>query len=53
MERSTRRPSMTRCCTTCRWYEDFQGVCFNGDSPNCADFAEPEDVCKGWEGKKN
>ena len=22
---------MTKCCATCRWYEDFQGVCFNGD----------------------
>ena len=22
---------MTKCCATCAWYEDFQGVCFNGD----------------------
>lgn len=37
----TRRPTMTKCCATCAWYEDFQGVCFNGASPYCADFAEP------------
>lgn len=23
---------MNKCCETCDWYEDFQGVCFNGDS---------------------
>ena len=43
---------MKRCCKTCKWYEDFQGVCFNGDSPNCADFTGPEDVCEEWEGRE-
>ena len=43
---------MTKCCATCAWYEDYQGVCFNGDSPNCADFTGPEDVCEEWEGRK-
>ena len=38
-------------CSTCRWYEDYQGVCFNGDSPNRADFTEPEDGCEEWEGR--
>lgn len=33
---------MNKCCATCAWYEDYQGVCFNGDSPNRADFTEPE-----------
>ena len=42
------RPSMTKCCATCDWYEDFQGVCFNGDSLNCADFTGPEDCCEFW-----
>ena len=41
---------MTKTCSTCRWYEDFQGVCFNGDSPNCADFTDPEDGCECWVG---
>lgn len=43
---------MIECCATCDWYEDYQGVCFNGDSPNCADFTGPEDVCEEWEGRK-
>ena len=38
-------------CKTCRWYEDFQGVCFNGDSEFCADFTDPHDTCKEWEKK--
>lgn len=41
----------TECCATCDWYEDYQGVCFNGDSPYCADFTEPEDSCERWEGR--
>ena len=39
---------MKRCCKTCKWYEDYQGVCFNGDSPYCADFTDPEDCCEAW-----
>ena len=42
---------VTNTCTTCRWYEDFQGVCFNGESPHCADFTDPEGVCEEWEEK--
>ena len=42
---------MPNTCSTCRWYEDFQGVCFNGDSPYRADFTEPEDSCECWEGR--
>ena len=41
---------MKRCCKTCKWYEDYQGVCFNGDSEYCADFIDPGDVCECWEG---
>nr|DAJ72517.1 MAG TPA: hypothetical protein [Caudoviricetes sp.] len=42
---------MTKCCATCAWYEDFQGVCFNGDSPYCANFTEPDQRCREWERK--
>lgn len=28
---------MPNTCSTCGWYEDFQGVCFNGDSEHRAD----------------
>lgn len=45
-----RRPTMIKCCATCAWYEDYQGVCFNGDSEHRADFTEPEDGCECWEG---
>ena len=43
---------MNKCCETCDWYEDYQGVCFNGDSEHCADFTEPADGCKCWEGEE-
>lgn len=38
-------------CYNCRWYEDFVGVCFNGDSPYCADFPpHPEETnCESYE----
>lgn len=38
-----------KCCATCKWCEDFQGVRFNGDSERAADFTGPEDVCEEWE----
>ena len=39
-------------CRNCKWYEDFLGVCFNGDSEWCADTPIcPEVGCKAW-GKK-
>lgn len=40
-----------RSCSGCNWYEDFNGVCFNGDSENTADFMDTEDSCGEWEGK--
>lgn len=40
-----------KCCGSCRWHEYFTGACFNGDSPNCADFTDPEDSCECWEQK--
>ena len=44
---------MTNTCATCAWYEDYQGVCFNGDSPHCADVTDPEDCCACWEERGN
>ena len=43
--------TMDRTCSTCLWYEDFQGVCFNGDSPYCADFIDADKACGEWERK--
>lgn len=42
---------MKKTCGTCSWYEDFQGVCFNGDSEHCADFTDADATCPAWEGK--
>lgn len=44
---------MKKVCATCHWYEKFQGVCFNGESPNCADFTDPGQSCPGWENYDN
>ena len=38
----------SKSCATCDWYEDYQGVCFNGDSPHCADFMGPKECCEFW-----
>ena len=40
-------------CATCAWYEDFQGVCCNGDSPHRAAFTEPDQRCREWERKED
>lgn len=37
-----------KCCATCKRYEDFRGVCFNGGSEHRADFTDPDDVCEEW-----
>lgn len=41
-----------KCCETCGYWEDFQGVCFNGESENCADFTSADDVCEHWTNRK-
>ena len=41
-----------KCCGTCGTYEYFQGVCFNGDSEQCADFTNEDDTCVHWTPKK-
>ncbi len=43
---------MTKTCSTCRWYAEFEGVCCNGDSKWRADFMNPEDSCGCWEEKE-
>ena len=42
---------VTKTCSTCRWWEDFNGVCCNGDSKYRADFTDPKDGCECWEGR--
>lgn len=38
-----------KCCATCQWYDDFSGVCCNGDSECRADFVDADDGCEEWE----
>lgn len=35
-------------CGTCHWYDEFSGVCCNGDSPHCADFTDDDHLCPLW-----
>ncbi len=44
---------LTNTCSTCRWWEPFQGVCFNGDSSHCADFTDGDETCDAWEQEEN
>lgn len=39
-------------CRNCNYYEDFQGVCFNGDSEFCCDFTDSDHTCPEWTMKK-
>ena len=42
-------------CTTCKWHEDFAGVCCNGNSEHVADYVNCGSVygCREWEEKKH
>ena len=42
-----------KCCGTCKWYEEFDGVCCNADSKWTADFRCLDDWCSEWEEKSN
>lgn len=39
-------------CGTCGYWEDFNGVCFNGESEHCADFTNGDDSCPCWKLRK-
>lgn len=34
-----------RNCGNCKWWEEFNGVCFNGESDNVADYTEKDFLC--------
>ena len=36
-------------CGTCSFWEEFQGVCCNGDSEHRADFTDRDTTCDRWE----
>lgn len=44
---------MSGTCETCKFHEDFHWACFNGNSPYCSDFTEPEMSCPEYEPKED
>lgn len=36
-------------CKTCKTWEPFNGVCFNGNSKFRADFMDRDEACECWE----
>lgn len=40
--------SNLKCCHTCKWYEEFFGVCCNGNSKYRADFRDENASCEEW-----
>lgn len=43
---------MRKCCSTCKYHDDFSWVCFNGESDFRADFTHPEHQCSYWKGNE-
>ncbi len=44
---------MTKCCATCAWYEDYQGVCFNGGFSELCGFYRRRPMLRGVGRKEN
>lgn len=36
-------------CENCKGYDDFNGTCHSGDSPNRADFVSEDEWCEAYE----
>ena len=47
-EEMGKEPNKPKCCGTCAWYAEFEGVCTNGDSEFRADFRCLDDACNCW-----
>lgn len=43
---------MDELCANCKHYAEFEGVCTNAKSDNCADFTDVNDYCGCFEEKK-
>lgn len=50
VERWSKEESEKIRCGTCHWYDEFSGVCCNGDSPHCADYTDDDHLCPLWAG---
>lgn len=40
-----------KCCGTCVWYAEFEGVCCNGSAESRGDFRDNDYACECWEEK--
>lgn len=40
-------------CKSCKWHDEFTWACFNGSSPDRADFTDDMHFCGEWEAKEN
>ena len=45
--------NVERKCANCKYWDDFTGVCFNGNSDERAGFTDSEFVCKWHEWSEN
>ena len=52
-EEMGKEPDKPKCCGTCTWYAEFEGVCCNADSKWTADFRRLDDSCSEWESKED
>jgi len=43
---------MNQVCKNCKWYEEYTGACFNGDSENCSEYLDMYDTCEQFEAKE-
>ena len=48
-----KEPDKPKCCGTCDWYAEFEGVCCNGSAESRGDFRDSDYVCDCWEGNKD
>lgn len=48
---SEREELGNKCCGTCDWYAEFEGVCCNGSAESRGDFRDSDYVCDCWEEK--
>lgn len=44
-------PDRTPYCSNCKWWEEFNWICCNGDSAECAGTVAKDFCCEEWEEK--
>ena len=39
-------------CGSCKWHDNWSGVCCHPESKHCADFTSNDDWCRKWRGER-